>query len=62
MYAIQYKIIDKVNENQEEDVELYAWDTIPNSLRHFWANWFQKEKLNENLVDLPITNLNQNEK
>jgi len=41
MYAIQQKIIDKVNENQEPDVELYTWETIPLSLRKFWVNYFR---------------------
>jgi len=41
MYAIQTQIIDKLNENQEPDVELYTWETIPLSLRRFWANYFQ---------------------
>jgi len=41
MYTIQKQIIDKVNENQEPDVDLYTWETIPLSLRRFWANYFQ---------------------
>lgn len=44
MYKIQQKIIDKVNENQEPDVELYAWETIPLSLRRFWLKYLANQR------------------
>jgi len=44
MYAIQQKIIDRVNEGQEPDVEIYTWQTIPYSIRLFWVKWFQQCK------------------
>jgi hypothetical protein len=44
MYKIRKLIIDKVNENQEIDVKPYVWENIPNSLKRFWANYFQNHK------------------
>jgi len=44
MYAIQQKIIDKVNENQESDVIPYTWETIPLSLRRFWASYLANQQ------------------
>jgi len=41
MYTIQNKIVAKLNENQESDVVPYVWETIPLSLRRFWANYFR---------------------
>jgi|688.fasta_scaffold37842_5 hypothetical protein len=54
MYSDQkQKIIDKVNERQESDVEKYTWETISYSLRLFWTNWFREQKN----VTLPITKI-----
>lgn len=39
---VKQKIIDKLNEGQELDVELYTWETIPSSLKRFWLNYFKK--------------------
>jgi hypothetical protein len=36
----QQKIVDKVNENQELDAQLYTWATIPKTLRLFWIDYF----------------------
>jgi hypothetical protein len=44
MYAIQQKIIDKVNENQEADVVPYTWETIPLSLRRFWLQYLANQQ------------------
>ena len=44
MYKIRKQIIDKVNESQEKDVTPYVWETIPNTLKYFWANYFQNYK------------------
>ena len=40
---IKERIIDKVNESQEEDVPLYTWETIPESLKQFWYNQLKEE-------------------
>lgn len=37
MKNIKNKIIDKIKENQEQDVKKYTWDTIPESLKIFWS-------------------------
>jgi len=34
MYAIQQKIIDKMNENLDPDVIPYTWKTIPIETSH----------------------------
>ena len=44
MYAIQQKVIDKVNEGQEADVVPYTWETIPLSLRRFWLQYLANQK------------------
>lgn len=63
MYESQkQKTIDKINQNQEADVKRYAWETIPYSLRLFWANWFKEESINEKNVNLQKRKLNPNEK
>jgi hypothetical protein len=36
---MKQKIINKMNEGQEEDVPLYTWETIPNNLKQFWKQW-----------------------
>lgn len=41
---IKERIINKMNQGQEEDVPLYTWKTIPESLKQFWYNQL-KEKL-----------------
>lgn len=33
-------IVDKVNENQEEDVQVYTIETISKSLIEFWSIYF----------------------
>jgi len=48
MYAIQQKIIDKVNEKQESDVKAYTWETIPLSLRRFWASYLANQQNSNN--------------
>jgi hypothetical protein len=40
---MKQKIIDKLNEGQEQDVPLYTWETIPNSLKKFWSKQFKKK-------------------
>jgi len=37
------KILEKVNEGQEEDVLPYTWETIPDSLKEFWYNKLKEE-------------------
>ena len=44
MHKIQKLIIDKVNENQEIDVDPYTWENIPHTLKRFWVNYFQNYK------------------
>ena len=41
---IKKRIIDKMNEGQEQDVPLYTWETIPKSLKQFWINQIKKWK------------------
>ena len=38
---IKQKIIDKLNQGQESDVPLYTWETIPQSLKSFWLNYYK---------------------
>ena len=38
---IKQKIIDKLNQGQELDVPLYTWETIPESLKRFWINFYK---------------------
>ena len=38
---IKQKIIDKINQGQESDVPLYTWNTIPQSLKMFWINYYK---------------------
>lgn len=38
---IKQKIIDKMNEGQEVDVPKYTWETIPDSLKRFWINYYK---------------------
>jgi len=38
------KIVSKVNEGQEKDVAPYTWETIPDSIKQFWFNEFNKMK------------------
>lgn len=40
---MKQKIINKMNEGQEQDVPLYTWKTIPNSLKEFWFKQFKKK-------------------
>ena len=35
------KIINKMNEGKESDVALYNWQTIPESLKQFWTNYYE---------------------
>lgn len=42
--TIQQQIIDKMNEGREIDSHFFTWDTIPKSLKTFWANYFQQKK------------------
>jgi len=44
MTSIQHQIIAKVNENQESDVIPYTWETIPLSLRRFWASYLANQQ------------------
>ena len=44
MYAIQIKIVEIVNQNQESDVIPYTWETIPLSLRRFWLDYLANQK------------------
>ena len=37
-------IINKMNEGQEEDVPLYTWKTIPESLKQFWIKQIEEWK------------------
>lgn len=37
------KIIDKLNKGQEIDVSLYTWETIPQSLKRFWLNYYKNK-------------------
>ena len=39
---IKKRIIDKINEGQEPDVKLYRWETISDSLKFFWSDYFAK--------------------
>lgn len=34
------RIIDKVNEGQESDVIPFTWDTISDTLKSFWDEYF----------------------
>jgi len=34
------RILDKINQDQEEDVEPYTLETIPESLFAFWEEYF----------------------
>jgi len=47
MYVISNFIINKLNKDQEEDVEKYTWDTIPYSLKRFWTNYYYKHMLHK---------------
>lgn len=38
------KIINKMNEGQEEDVPKYTWETIPKSSKKFWNDYFDNNK------------------
>jgi len=38
---MKQKIIDKLNEGQESDVPKYTWNTIPESLKRFWINYYK---------------------
>jgi hypothetical protein len=49
MHKIQKLIINKVNESQEIDVKPYTWQTIPKSLKRFWANYFENNKNYKNV-------------
>lgn len=42
--SLKEKIISKVNEGQESDVPPYIWETIPDSIKRFWINEFNKMK------------------
>lgn len=33
-------IINKMNEGLDIDVPLYTWNTIPDSLKNFWHEYF----------------------
>ena len=44
MYAIQIKIVEIVNQNQESDVIPYTWETIPLSLRRFWLQYLANQQ------------------
>jgi hypothetical protein len=44
MYAIQIKIVEIVNQNQEADVVPYTWETIPLSLRRFWLQYLANQQ------------------
>jgi len=44
MYAIQIKIVEIVNQGQESDVIPYTWETIPLSLRRFWASYLANQQ------------------
>ncbi len=53
MLVIKQKIIDKINENQEEDVKPFTWLTISYKLKKFWINYFREE---QKIVDLLMKN------
>lgn len=53
MLIFKQKIVDKLNETKEEDVEDFTWETISYSLKRFWTNYFREEK---KIVDLLIKN------
>lgn len=38
------KIINKMNEGQEEDVPKYTWETIPKSSKKLWEEHFKNNK------------------
>lgn len=38
------QVIAKMNQNQEVDAHKYSWNTIPNSLKKFWIEYFEKQK------------------
>jgi len=48
MYAIQTKIVEILNKNQEADVIPYTWETIPLSLRRFWASYLANQQNSNN--------------
>lgn len=41
--TMKQKIIDKLNKGQEIDVSLYTWETIPQSLKRFWLNYYKNK-------------------
>jgi hypothetical protein len=44
MYTIQKQIVEILNTNQEADVIPYTWETIPLSLRRFWASYLANQQ------------------
>lgn len=38
------QVIAKMNQNKEEGGHIYSWNTIPNSLKKFWIEYFEQQK------------------